>query len=384
MLRKCAFSGLVGVLLLVCSVFMTGCPSDEVIVIDNFPDFSLDELWSDFVSFFYWGDDSSPLEVGNIIVGTDGGGFLRRITGVDHSGDKVDTETEFVSLAEAIDDGTLDADVTFTPEDFAKSGVPLAKAGGTTIDLSGLVILSKDGVTLKISHGSITVAPTITLKAEFDSHKLVAFKAITETDLAIDLNLMLSATGVQNLNWETDIIPPISKPFVFYIGPVPVVGVASLSFPFGVAGSVQGTISGETGFDGSTHVKIGTKLADGQWTDVSQMGTFQPTAHPLVITLSSDAGLDVYVKVKAGLNLYGCSNLTGFVQPYLAADAQFIPSPLIFVLSAGINGGIGYELGIFDFKLIDKDWYFPGPSWELFRYTLPYDIPTTFTIRWPL
>jgi hypothetical protein len=383
MLQKLAFRGAIALSLLVCCAFMTGCPSDKVVVIDNFPEFSLDRLWNDFVSFFYWGDDSSPLEVGDIIVGTGGGGFLRRLTGVDHSGDKVNTETEFVSLAEAIDDGTLNADVTFTPDDFAKSGVPLAKAGGTTIDLSGLVIFSKDGVSLKISHGSITVAPTITLDAQFSDHKLVAFKAITETDLAIDLNLMLSATGVQNLNWETDIIPPISKPFVFYIGPVPVVGVASLSFPFGVAGSVQGTISGESGFDGTSHVKIGTQLAGGKWSDVSQLGTFQPTAHPLVIRLSSDAGLDVYVKVKAGLNLYGCSNLTGFVQPYVATDAKFIPSPLVFVLSAGINGGIGYQLGIFDFNLIDKNWYFPGPQWELFRYTLPYDIPTTFTIQWP-
>jgi hypothetical protein len=368
---------------LVCSLTIVGCPSKEVVVIDNFPEFSLDHLWNDFVSFFYDGDASSPLEVGDIIVGTGGGGFLRRLTGVDHSGGKVSTQTEFVSLSEAIENGTLNGQVAFTPDDFAKSGVPLAKAGTCTIDLSGLVIYSKDGVTVSISHGTITFTPNTTLHAEFNDFKLTAFTAITESDVAVDMNLRVQAVASANLNWETNIIPVITKPFVFYIGPVPVAGTASLSFPFGITGVIGAGTTAESGFDGTTHVRIGTQLAGGTWTDVSDFGAFHPTAHPLVITLASSAGLDFYVKLNAGLNLYGCSDLTGYVQPYLAADAQFIPSPFTFVLSAGINGGIGYELGIFDFNLIDKDWFFPGPKWELYRTSIPYSVPTTFTINWP-
>lgn len=374
-----------GVAIVVCSLSLTGCPSKEVVVIDNFPEFSLDQLWSDCVSFFYDGDASTPFEVGDIIVGTDGGGFLRRLTAIDESDGLLTTETEFVSLAEAIASGTLDASVAFTQDDFVKSGVPLAKSSEMTIDLSGITLYSKDGVTVSISSGSLTITPTLTLKAVFSDNALTSLKALTEGDVTLDLNLRVQATGQldNEISWETDVIPPITKPFIFYIGPVPVVGTASLRIPFGIAGRLTGTAAVESGFDTTTHVKIGAQLEDGDWTNLSSFGDPTFNAHPIVVSFSSSAGVDVYAKICAGLNLYGCSDLTGYVQPYIAADANFIPSPFTFVLSAGINGGIGYELGILDFNLIDKDWNFTGPSWELYRYTLPYDVPTTFTFSWP-
>jgi hypothetical protein len=288
-------------------------------------------------------------------------------------------------LAEAVAAGTLDGTVTFNQDDFVKSGVPLAKSSNMTIDLSGITIYSKDGVTVSISRGSLSIDPTLTLNAVFSDNKLSSLKALTEGDVILDLNLRVSATGTlhDQISWETNIIPPITKPFIFYIGPVPVVGTASLSIPFGIAGTLTGTASVESGFDTTSHVKLGAQLSGGAWTNLSAFTNDGVNAHPIVVTLSSSAGLDIYCKINAGLNLYGVSNLTGYVQPYIAADAQFVPSPFTFVLSAGINGGLGYQLGIFDINLVDKSWFFPGPSWELYRYSIPYSVPTTFTFSWP-
>ncbi len=380
---KVRWHGVLCVLALAVSSFtLTGCPSEEVVVLDNFPSISLEEVWGDVVSFFT-GGESTPFEVGDIIVGSEGGGFLRRVLAINQDRNEVMTETEFVSLAEAVEDGSLDGQVTFMPEDFAKAGAPMAKAGDITIDLSGMTIYNKDGVTVTLTTGTITYAPTVTLKAVFADHELQSFLASTEGDLTLDVDVRVTAAAGANLNWETDIIPPITKPFVFYIGPVPVAGTASLRLPFGVTGSVSGAASAESGFDSTTHVKVGMQMSGGKWTSITGFGPFAPTAHPLVVSFSSGAGVDVYVKPTVGLNLYGVSDLSGFVQPYLAADAQFVPSPFIFDLYAGLNGGIGYELAIFDFKLIDKDWFFPGPQWQLYHYEIPYDIPTTFTFTLP-
>jgi len=372
-----------GIAIVVCSLSLTGCPAEKTVVIDNFPEFSLDKLWSDCVSFFFHGSDS-PLNVGDIIVGTGGGGFLRRLTAIDESHGKITTDTEFVSLAEAIKAGSLDGTVTFDQDDFAKSGAPLAKSP-MTIDLSGITIYSKDGVTVSISNGSLSINPTVTLNAVFSDNKLSSLKALTEGDVTLDLNLRVQATGTlhDQISWETDIIPPISKPFIFYIGPVPVVGTASLSIPFGISGTLTGSASVESGFDTTSHVKLGAQLNGGALTNLSSFSNDGVNAHPITVTLASSMGIDVYCKVNAGLNLYGVSDLTGYVQPYIAADANFIPSPFLFVLTAGINGGIGYQLGIFDINLIDKNWFFPGPSWELYRYSVPYSVPTTFTFSWP-
>lgn len=333
---------------------------------------------------FFSNDTKVPFEVGDIIVGSKDGGFLRRVLAVNQEKNKIVTDTEFVSLAEAIDNGTLDGAVTFTPNDFARSNVPLAKAGNVTIDLSGTVIYDKDGLKVSIPSGTITYAPDITLKANFANHKLTGFKAVTEGDLTVDMTVRVQATGTVTLSKEFNIIPAIVKPFVFYIGPVPVAGTASLSFPFGISGTVNGGASIESGFDATTYVKLGTELNNGQWTDLNDFGSFEPNAHPAVLSFSSGAGIDVYVKPNATLNLYGASNLTGYVQPYLSGDATFVPSPFTFVLTAGINGGISYELKIFQLSLVNKDWYFPGPQWELYRYSAPYDVPTTFTFTLPV
>lgn len=371
-----------GLALLAASFTLTGCPSQEVVVIDNLSSVSVEEVWSDVVSFFT-GGESTPFEVGDIIVGSSEGGFLRRVLAINQDDDQVTTETEFVSLAEAIDAGSLNGTVTFTADDFAKAKVPLAKSSEMTIDLSGITLFSKDGVTVTLTTGTITYAPTVILKAVFADHELSSFEASTEGDLTLNVDVRVTAAAGATLNWETEVIPAITKPFVFYIGPVPVAGTASLRLPFGITGTIGGEASVTSGFDDTTHIKVGMKMNDGAWSSTTGFGAFEPTAHPIVVSLGSDAGVDIYVKPTVGLNLYGASDLTGYVQPYLAADAQFIPSPFTFNLSAGINAGIGYELSIFDFTLIDKDWNFPGPQWQLYHYEIPYDIPTTFTFTLP-
>lgn len=372
----------IALLVTTCAMVLTGCPSEEVIVLDEFPTISLDEIWGDIVSFFT-GGEATPFEVGDIIVGSDGGGFLRRVTAIDQDQGLVTTETELASLAEAIDDGSLSGEVTFLPEDFRRSKVPLVKADDIVINLNNITLYSKDGLTLSISHGSLSYAPHVVLNANFNDHRLTGFTALTEGDLILDLNLRLTASGGQNFSWETEIFNPIVKPFVFYIGPVPVAGTASLRIPFGVTANIGAAASAESGFDTTTHICLGMQLNDGQWTNLSSFGDPITNAHPLVITLSSSAGVTVYVRPAVGLNLYGVSDLSGYVQPYLQGDATFIPSPLLLDFYAGVNGGIRYELSIFDFTLYEKDWFFPGPRWPLYHYELPYDIPTTFTIELP-
>lgn len=250
--------------------------------------------------------------------------------------------------------------------------------------MSGITIFSKDGVTLSLAEGStVTYAPDITLLASFYEHKLETFSLDSSGVLATDLNFKLSAYESANLNYETTIIPTITKPFVFYIGALPVAGVASLSFPFGVTGCIGAGTSLESGFSGSTEITVGASYSDNEWTNESTYTPFSPVAHPLVVTLSSTGSLTVYMKVQPSISLYESSTLTGWAQPYIKADAQFIPSPLTFDLYAGLNGGINYNLKILDFSLINKTWNFPGPQWQLYQYSYPYDIPTTFTFELP-
>jgi len=361
--------GVLATVSLVACLGLVGCPTEDVVVVDEFEEISLEEIAEEELMLNYDGGGGTPLEVGDIVTGTEGGGYLRRLMSVDEQGDTVVAETEQVSLAEALEVGVLDADVTFTAKDFANSSVPLVATGTTIIDLTDTVIFDQDGVTLTITEGWIDFAPTITLDASWSDHRLVALTALTSGEIAMNLDVKLEAADAAILSYEIDVFPPITKPFLFYVGPIPVMGTASLEFPFGVIGSIQGSASVESGFDATGTVNIGGEYYYGDWTDLSDVEGFAPNPHPVVWNFSAGAGVDVFVKPKAGLNLYGVSDLTASAIPYISANARFIPPPPNFVLTAGLDGLITYELGILDWNIVDETWFFPGPQWVLFSWT---------------
>lgn len=360
---------LVLAVLVISGMTMVGCPSKDVVVVDEIDEIAVSDIENETITFRYAGDPSTPLEVGDIVVGTEGGGYLRRLMAVSESGTTVTAETEQVSLADAIEIGTLDADVTFTSKDFSDAGMKLAREATCTIDLSGTTLFNQDGVSLVITSGTITFAPHLQLDAVWKGHKLDSMTVLTTGTMAVDMNVRLQATKAASLSYEIDVLPPVTKPFVFYIGPVPVVGTASLKFPFGIVGRIDGTAAIETGFDSTSSVVLGGELYQGQWTDKSSLSDFAPNGHPVTWSLASAAGVDIFVKPEATLNLYGVSDLTGAVIPYIAADMKILPAPQQFVLAAGIDGVISYQLGIFDFNLVDESWFFPGPKWILYTWS---------------
>jgi hypothetical protein len=362
-----------------------GCPATtDVKVIDDYPQLTIQQVGQDIVNFFDDLGDKAELAVGDIIASAKDGGFLRKIIGVNETNGIVQTVTQAVSLAEAIKEGVLTGKISWTNTDFENSGAVLQQGGTLAIDLSGLTIFSQDGVSLSMGDGSsLTYAPDINLDATIADHKMTSFTMSCSGEFTTDLNFKLAASKAATVNWETPMIPAITKPFLFYIGPVPVVGVASLSFPVGVTGGIGAGASAESGFSGSSNVTIGASMVNGNWTNNSSFGQFSPVAHPLVITLSSSGSVTVYVKVVPSITLYDASTLSGYAMPYITGAAQFIPSPFTFDLYAGLNGGINYQLSLFDFNLINKSWFFPGPQWPLYHYSYPYDIPTTFTFNLP-
>lgn len=368
-------------LIAACTLTLMGCPATtEVKVLDNFSGVKIQQVGRDIVNFFDNLGDQAKVQVGDIIASAKDGGFLRKVVGVNDKNGIVQTVTEAVSLAEAIQDGVLAGKISWTNEDFANSGAVLAQGGTLALDLSGLTVFSQDGVTLGLDSGStLTYAPSIDVNATIANHKVTTLSMNCDGEFTTCLNFNLSASKAATVNWETPLIPAITKPFLFYIGPVPVVGVASLSFPLGISGSVGAGASAQSGFSGSSNVTVGAAFDNGKWTNNSSFGEFSPIAHPLVITLSSSGSVTVYVKVQPSITLYDSSTLTGYAQPYVTSAAQFIPSPFTFDLYAGLNGGINYELSIFDISLINKSWFFPGPQWQLYNYSVPYSVPTTYT-----
>jgi len=371
MMEKKAAGGFFALAVILCCSSFLGCPSSEVVVVDNFPQLQLDAIYDSVVSFFTTGT-ATPIEVGDIIVGSDGGGFLRRVLGIDQDNGEVTTVTEFVSLAEAVEDGELNAVVDFAAETFAKAGAPMAKSGDTAIDLAGTVLYDGDGIKVTIVNGTLDFAPTVTLNAVWENYELTELNTYTEGDYSLSMDVCVEVTGPMSYNKEWPLYT-FSQPWVFYIGAIPVTGTITLSFPIGVTGTVDGNASVTSGFETTGHVSLGGQLVDGEWVDMTDFVNDGATAHDVLYQFSAGVGLDVYVKAIVGLNLYNCSSLTGTFKPYFAFDSWLYPAPQTLTIGFGMDGQIAYDFSILGYSLYNNTWDFIGADfdpplyWEIYR-----------------
>lgn len=346
---------------------LMGCPSKEVVIVDQHDEVQVTSVTEDTLSLEVSG--GNPFEVGDILVGSDQGGYLRRVVTVSNSGGNVTAGTEPVSLSEAVELGTLAGEVQWNATDYARAGARLVQKGGTAIDFSGTEIFHQNGLRVSITRGTIDFAPKMRLEAGWKDHRLETFLNCTGGDMIVDMDIRIETTGpvVMEEEW---ILWEIAQPFSFAVGPIPVVGTARLAFPLGIRANIHGASYIETGFDSFQRVVFGASYERGKgWTDLTNVGSPEFTGHKPVWEVNAGLGVDIYLKVEGGLNLYQVSDLTAAAIPYLAADAWLVPAPQTLVLAAGLDGEIGYELGIFDINLVDESWYFNGPRWVLYQGT---------------
>ena len=72
--------------------------------------------------------NTTPIDVGDIIVSQDGNGLLRKVTGIENSGGNIVVKTSFASLTEAIENGSVSIDITLSEQkirriNYLKKGV---------------------------------------------------------------------------------------------------------------------------------------------------------------------------------------------------------------------------------------------------------------------
>jgi hypothetical protein len=367
-----------------CALTMVGCPStSNVINVDKIPNFNLKSIENDVVNFFN-GTDITPVQVGDFIVSATGG-FLKQVVGVDEANNIMKVLTQQAPLDQVIENGSLAGKITWSNADFEASGNSLSASGDMTINLAGLTVFSQDGISLKLLEPStIRFAPDIDLSATFADHKLASFSNIATGPMDTNLTIQIAANEGYTWSKEVPLIQPIVQPWCFYIGEVPVVGTVQLSIDLGCVATIGAGLSVTSGFSTSDNVVLGASFENGKWTSQSS-NDFQITPKPIVITLSSSANLNVYLKPLVTLDVYGMSNVSAWAEPFLNANCQIIPSPLCFNLTGGVNFGINYDLSIFSLDVVNKTWNFnPIPTQTLYTYTLPYTIPTTWTIDLPL
>ncbi|HOZ45100.1 MAG TPA: hypothetical protein PLO37_05620 [Candidatus Hydrogenedentes bacterium] len=365
---------------LFCAPLLVGCPDngivkDGLIIIDDIPGLSVKALWDGFVSFICGGD--SPFEIGDIIIASAEGGFLRRIAALGEDAEEILSETEFCSLSEAVENGLMTDNLAFTSVDFQSAGLPLIN-GTRIIDLSGTDIYRDYGVAVVVKNGTLDCAPTINLAATWDNFRLSSFNMAVSGTIALNLDISVGVDNKTPLTFESEIIPPVVLPFATSIGPVPVYGAARLQFPFGVTGKFDGDTSIWTGFDASETFALGAAFDDGAWSSYSDFQPIVFNGHPLTWNIEVGADVTAYVKVVASVRLYEAVDLSVFAKPYARVDLDILPSPFTITLGGGLDFGLSYGIKILDWQILGDSYYWPGPYIDN-TWTIEYSDPLEWT-----
>jgi hypothetical protein len=370
-MKLCRVSLKLSLVVALSAMVLTGCPDDGVvrdgvIIVDDFDGLDLKALWDDFCSFFTGGDN--PIQAGDILVCTDQGGFLRRVLSVGESGDTVTTETEMASLSDAVEEGILLETIEFTADDYKRAGVLPKDAKMTVVDFSGTELYRDYGLIVDVPTGRLDCTPTMNLGASWDKAQLESFNMTLTGDVMFDFDVRVAVDQGYPLSFETNVIPPITQPFATTVGPVPVVGVARLSFPVGVIGTFDGDTSVQAGFDVTTDFSVGATWTPAGWGETHELGEIVFTGHEPIWSVEVGADLQAYIRVVGSVSLYESLDLSAFAQPYLTADIDLYPVQTL-AMAGGINAGGSYGLSIFDWRIAGDSYTWYGPSWDLFTLT---------------
>jgi DNA-binding beta-propeller fold protein YncE len=308
---------------------------------------------------------------GAVIVGTDRGGYIRRVRSVLADGNRLLVRTTPASLADAVLDGILDATTTigFSGSGEAARGATdrgglVAAARGVSVsdgglNLSNIVLFAGDsgGVasSVTITSGRIEFAPAIDLSMRVADYKLHRFRVNAEGDLRIGCDARIEASG-RIRNSRKAPIATVRKAAVRRFGSVPVVEVVTMSFVAGFDVSSDSAFASELGLEIAGPVQFGMQLERGVW---SQTFTASPSfaLRPFRYDGRENARIVLTIEPRITVEFFGlpCADLAfGPAFGLVERNEEGLPV-LAWEVFASYDGAAKFDRGALDFRTAPYD-----------------------------
>ena len=302
---------------------------------------------------------------GAVIVGTDRGGYIRRVRSVVADGNRLLIGTAPASLADAVITGELDAttsiglsgseeavrsDESHFAASFADRGELVEAARGVSVsggglDLSNIVLFSGESegaaLAVTITAGRIEFAPAIDLSMRIADYELRRFRVNAEGNLRLGCGVRVEASG-RIRNSLSAPIATVRKTIILNIGSVPVVGIVTMSFVAGFDVSSDSAFASEMGIDIAGTPRCGMQLEGELW---SSTFAVSPSFAPRPFVYDGRGGARIVFTIEPRITV------EFFALP--SADLAFGPA----------------------FGFVEHEEGFPVLAWELFA---SYDGVTAF------
>jgi len=330
--------------------------SEDAFIVDDVEDVTFVEAGSTSVVLNYVGDPPD-IEVDDILVGSDGGGYLRKVVSVTVDGGTITVETAEATLSDVIEEGTLQFDGVLDPwramrdrgtlEQFGSTALP-----GVSIDEDGWYFADVELIDDEVGGVDIEVRLTGTRYHLFEG--VTEFHCIAEGRIDFTLEAEASVSATLEFGDEGDLFTPI------VVGVYPIPGLplwvdVAMGIEAGFALTALGEIYAEAGIDGSAGIAAGARWEQGSgWEDV-----WDPS---LDVEITEQWGIDSGAAVRVYLRPYVVTRIASVAGPYIGADAYLEyevdltpppPDDWCWYLNAGAGAGLGFEVAIFGWELFD-------------------------------
>ncbi|HUU45188.1 MAG TPA: hypothetical protein VM118_05590 [Acidobacteriota bacterium] len=338
--------------------------AEHVVVIDTIPGLRLDAVSEGTFTFVFAGSAPS-FAAGDIIVGTAGNGFLRRVVSSSAVDSTLTIETADAALTDAIIDGGFDIAVQLPIEGPSgqATGLPrlrpvhLARGVVVTdegIELSGLELFagSVEGVDLSVTvtRGSVDFRPSIDVGVEIASGSIREFHTLGGGHLDMVCDLTMAAGGPVTHSGELH-LATFESVINQYIGPVPVTEVITLRFDAGFTIDVETATTLEYESEAQFDLLFGGRTHDEGWLSI-----WNPSAELDGNLISwpgkSHTAVDIYVRPTIEVAFYGVSGSSLVIEPFVTFTGEMISGyTWQWALAGGVDGRLRQDLSILEHGL---------------------------------
>ncbi|HEX5003790.1 MAG TPA: fibronectin type III domain-containing protein [Gemmatimonadales bacterium] len=291
------------------------------------------------------------IKVGDIIVGAQGAGYLRRVQSSVLAGDLLTLETSVAYVEEAVRDGgfetTVDTDApTGDPQPgggrwlgpwkttYLAPGAGVTAAGGCC-SMNGLAISLKIGgdvagtLEFTIKEGTIGYVPKSSVGAQVTGFQLRQFHSIFTGDLGLlidEYELKVSLAGSKNvtekLAKESKNFVIQQRPYAGFIGPMPVLIIFTKKIGLEITPAVTASAVFTGSFRTGLHLNNGLRwTSGGGWNPVAGAVPFLEATAPTFQSVEGTAAVKIAVVPELSLQFYGVAGPFVNLEPYAEAKA---------------------------------------------------------------
>lgn len=335
------------------------------------------------------GGQQPAIDTGSIIVGAEDGGYLRRVNSVTRAGDLITVETSFAYLDEAVQDGAFattsstDGDTVGTAAGSTRWGewtttyiAPelAAAASDLCCSLNGLTlkwtplsipigpISAKASGEFTVKQGDIDFLPRLEVGGSISRFQIQNFRAVFHGGLGLNLDayeIKLTAEGTTDklaLKKEFKKFITKQKPFATFIGPMPLVGIITLTISLQATPTVSSSVVFGGKFRTGFGFQGGMAWARGSgWSPVSGSSRYFEATAPVFQGVEGTASVKIAVVPELSVQFYGVAGPKVDVEPYAEAAAsaalsfaEGAPTGLDWEtkVSLGLNVNIGAKISL--------------------------------------